>query len=86
MSLSDGGNGNGAAGDVKLDTLVLTYDVATDHLEIGGKFSSLDKGLDMLARATRTLESRWRLQSLQQLQQAAADAALQQRIMQGQRR
>lgn len=78
--MSDGGNGGGAARDVKLDTLVLTYNPATDHLDIGGAFSSVDKGLDMLSRATRSLEARWRLEQIAALQQRAADAALAQRV------
>lgn len=79
--MSDGnGNGDGAARDVKLDTLILTYDRATDHLDIGGAFNSIDLGLDMLARAKRALEARWRMEQIRAVQQAAADAAIAQRI------
>lgn len=75
-------NGDGAARDVKLDTLILTYDRAADHLDIGGHFNSVDLGLDMLARATRALEARWRMEQIAALQNAAADAALRTRLAQ----
>ncbi len=74
------GNGNeNQAANVEgraVDTVILTYDRATDHLDIGGHASSLDKMLDMLSRAQRVLEARWRMQQLQVMQQQAADAAL----------
>ena len=73
-------NGDGAARAVKLDTLILTYNRAADHLEIGGAVNSIDLMLDMIARAKRILEARWRLQQIQQMQQAAADAAIAQRV------
>ena len=73
-------NGDGAARDVKLDTLVLTYNRATDHLDIGGHFNSVDLGLDMLARATRALEARWRMEQIAAMQRAAADAGIARRI------
>ena len=75
-------NDNGESGvqHIPVDTLVLTYDRARDHLEIGGKCHSLDLMLDMLARATRTLEGQVRVQGAlelqKQLRQAAADAAI----------
>lgn len=79
--MSDGGgNGDGAARDVKLDTLVLTYDRAADKLEIGGRAQTTDLMLDMLARAKRHLEARWRIEQIAALQQQAADAALAQRV------
>lgn len=58
-----------------LDTLILTYDRATDQLEVGGHCNSLDLMLDMLGRATRVLESEWRQQELQRIMQERADAA-----------
>jgi len=82
-------NGNGESGveHVALDTLVLTYDRARDHLDVGGKCNSLDLMLDMLARATRTIEAQLRaqqaLQLNQQLQQAARDAAIAARVRGG---
>lgn len=80
--MSENGNGGGAARDVKLDTLVLAYDRAADHLDIGGQFNSIDLALDMLARATRALEARWRMQQIQLAQQAAADEVLRRTIAQ----
>ena len=63
-----------------IDTLILTYDRATDRLEIGGHANSLDLMLDMLSRATRVLESKWRteraIEMQRALQQAARDAAI----------
>jgi len=60
---------------VPLDTLVLTYDRARDHLEIGGKCNSIDLMLDMLARATRVLEAQQRAQNAIALQQQMAARA-----------
>ena len=75
-----GTNGGAAARDVKLDTLILTYDRGRDHLEIGGYVNSTDLMLDILARATRQVEARWRMEQIRAVQQAAADATLSQRI------
>lgn len=73
-------NGEHGVEHIPLDTLVLTYDRVRDHLEVGGKCNSLDLMLDMLARATRTLEAQQRAANAialqQQMRQAAADAAL----------
>ena len=66
---SNGGD-NGGGGEVfVLDRLVLTYDRARDHLEIGGKCNSLDLMLDMLGRATRVLEAQQRAENAIKLQQ-----------------
>ena len=71
------GNGNGESGveRVPLDTLVLTYDRAADHLEVGGKCNSLDLMLDMLGRATRVLEAKQRAQNAIALQETLAQMA-----------
>ena len=73
-------NGESGVEHIPVDTLVLTYDRARDHLEIGGKCQSLDLMLDMLARATRTLDGQLRAQRAielqQQLRQAAVNAAI----------
>jgi hypothetical protein len=71
------GNGNGEHGVERtpLDTLVLTYDRARDHLEVGGKCNSFDLMLDILARATRTIEAQLRAQRAVELQQQLAQAA-----------
>lgn len=66
----DGGVDAGA-----VDTLILTYDRATDHLDIGGHCNSLDLMLDMLGRAKRSLESTWRAQRALELQQQLAEQA-----------
>lgn len=63
-----------------LDRLVLTYDRARDHLEIGGKCNSLDLMLDMLARATRTLEAQLRAENAIKLQQQMREIARGQEI------
>ena len=90
MSSSDStGNGNGESGveRIALDTLVLTYDRARDHLEVGGKCNSLDLMLDILARATRTIEAQLRVErakeQVQQIQQAARDAEIAARVRGG---
>jgi len=71
------GDNNGGSGveRVPLDTLVLTYDRAADHLEVGGKCNSLDLMLDMLGRATRVLEAKQRSQNAIALQQELANMA-----------
>jgi hypothetical protein len=81
------GNGESGVEHVQLDTLVLTYDRTTDHLEVGGKCNSLDLMLDMLARATRIIEHKWRAERIvelqQQLAQTARDAAIAEKIRTG---
>lgn len=84
MSCSDGSdNGNGERGveHQVVDTLVLTYDRAADHMDIGGKCNSLDLMLDMLSRATRVLEARWRAEQVQAMLQQRASAAATQQIL-----
>ena len=56
-----------------VDTVILTYDRATDHMDVGGNANSLDLMLDMLGRATRVLEAKYRLQSAQQFAQQLAE-------------
>ncbi len=76
--MSDGSeNSNGERGVERqaVDTLVLTYDRATDHLDIGGHCNSLDLMLDMLGRASRVLEAQWRAQQVQAMLQQRAQAA-----------
>lgn len=68
----DGDNG---VSRTALDTIVLTYDRTSDRLEIGGHCNSLDLMLDMLARATRTLENKWRAERVMELRQQLADAS-----------
>lgn len=87
-SSDDSGAGNGAShGETfVLDRLVLTYDRARDHLEIGGKVNSLDLMLDMLARATRTIESQLRAENAVKLQQQLVQARREQEIADSLRR
>lgn len=65
---------------VQVDTIVLTYNRATDHLDIGGRANSLDLMLDMLGRATRAIEQRVRAEGAMllqaQIEQAKRDAAI----------
>lgn len=80
MSANDSSNGANGVTHQAVDTLILTYNRATDHLEVGGKCNSLDLMLDMLARATRTIEAQLRAQNAlalqEQMRQAAADRAI----------
>ena len=79
-----GENGEKPTDSTKLDTVVLTYNRETDHLDIGGIANSLDLMLDMLGRATRALEQRLkeeaavklRAKLLEQEQNARIAAAL----------
>ncbi len=81
--VTDSGNVNGERGVERqaVDTLVLTYDRATDHLDIGGHCNSLDLMLDMLGRASRVLEARWRAEQVQAMLQQRASAAATQQIL-----
>jgi len=75
LTTSSGNGGEHGVESRSIDTLILTYDRATDVLEVGGHCNSLDLMLDILSRATRVLESRWRQQELQRIMQERADAA-----------
>ena len=77
------GKGNGERGVERqaVDTLVLTHDRATDHLDIGGHCNSLDLMLDMLGRASRVLEAKWRAEQVQAMLQQRAQAAATQQIL-----
>jgi hypothetical protein len=63
-----------------VDTVILTYDRGRDLLDIGGRAASIDLMLDMLGRATRTLEAKLRVQNALQLQQEMAEQARAQAI------
>jgi predicted DNA-binding protein (UPF0278 family) len=76
------GNGNGETRPA-LDTVILTYDRVRDHLEVGGACNSIDLMLDMLARATRVTEQRWKLQAMEQFRAQAAEAALAEQVRRG---
>jgi hypothetical protein len=69
-------NSNGERGveHQAVDTLVLTYNRATDHLDVGGKFASIDLALDMLGRARRALEFQQRKMQAIEIQLAAQQA------------
>lgn len=81
MSKEDG-NGNGVQSTASelVDTLVLTYNRATDNLQIGGHANSLDLMLDILARATRQVEFQLRKAQALQIQAEARQAAEDARI------
>lgn len=79
-------NGERGVEHQKVDTVVLTYNRATDHLDIGGVAESLDLMLDMLGRATRNLEAKFRQQKALELQQAIAQAQRDQAIADAVRR
>lgn len=82
MSNSDNGKANGVEHkEVKLvDTVVLTYNRITDHLEISGEAQSVDLMLDMLYRARRSLEFQQRKAQALEIQVAALRAAEDARI------
>jgi hypothetical protein len=65
---------------IAVDQLVLTYDRVHDKLEIGGKCNSIDLMLDMLARAVRTLETKYRADRAVELGRQMAQAAAEQAI------
>lgn len=67
---------NGAGGEAsKLDTILLTYNRATDHLDIDAKTNSIDLAIDMLGRARRALEFEARKAQALQIQAAAREQA-----------
>ncbi|HKC69971.1 MAG TPA: hypothetical protein VKB60_00045 [Terriglobales bacterium] len=78
--MTDETHNNGSKPAGPLDTVVLTYNRATDHLEIGGAAYSIDLMIDMCGRAIRALEARLRAQQAMQLRetllQQARDAAI----------
>lgn len=80
MTTYDEGNGNGSVQARAVDTIVLTYDRATDHLDVGGKFNSIDLALDMLGRARRALEFEQKKQQAIEMQQALRQAAADQAV------
>jgi len=90
MTTSGNSNGGNGVTHQAVDTLILTYNRATDHLDVGGKCNSLDLMLDMLGRATRTLEAQLRAQNAialqQQLRQVEADRLIAESIRNGPRR
>lgn len=63
-----------------IDTVVLTYNRLTDHLDIGGTAASLDLMLDMLGRARRALEFQLRKAQALEMQAAALEQAENARI------
>ena len=74
-------NGKSTERAIPLDTVTLTYDRATDHMDVGGTFNSLDLALDMLARATRALEAKMRIAQAVELRATLADQARTQAIL-----
>lgn len=68
-------SGDDQNGHAKVDELVIRYDRAADRMEIGGHVNSIDLMLDMLARATRTLEKQKRAAEIVELQTKLAEQA-----------
>lgn len=58
--MSDGANGG--TKQIRGAQLVLTFDYDTRELAIGGAVGNINEALDMLSRATREMEYRWRAQ------------------------
>lgn len=77
---TNGSNGAPPQGDELVDTIVLTYNRRTDHLDIGGTAASLDLMLDMLGRARRAIEFQQRKAQALEIQAAAVRAAEDARI------
>jgi hypothetical protein len=75
VTVDDKANGGAGATPVTEDVLILTYDRVRDHLEVGGKCNSLDIMLDMLSRAKRVLENKWKVERAKELRQQLADEA-----------
>lgn len=73
--MTQSSNGEQGVEHQVVDTVVLTYNRATDHLDVGGHAESLDLMLDMLGRATRVLEMKYRQQAALQFAQQQRDAA-----------
>jgi hypothetical protein len=75
-------NNNGEArSEVHLvDRIVLTYDRTADHLQVDGKCNSLELMLDILGRATRTVEQQIRAANAMQLQNTLHQMAEDRRI------
>jgi hypothetical protein len=77
MASDNGANGE-RAGALAPDHIVLDFDPATDHLDISGTMYSLDRALDILERAKRTLDVQWKLA---QAQMARENMAATQRVL-----
>lgn len=75
MSEPTNGNTKQNGGGELVDTLILTYNRATDRLDIGGNTSSLDLSLDMLGRARRAIEFQMRKAQALDIQAAARQQA-----------
>jgi hypothetical protein len=77
---SEGNDGDNGAEIIPVDELVLQYDRVHDKLTIAGHCESHDLMLDMLARATRTIEAQLRTQrameTAAQMQHARQGAAI----------
>jgi hypothetical protein len=69
------GNGEHGVTHVPLDTVILTYDRSSDHLDVAGTCNSMDLMLDMLYRAKRAIEYRMKVQQAKDLQTELAKHA-----------
>ena len=85
--MSSENNGEHGVEHQAIDTVILTYNRATDHLDIGGKANSYHLMLDMRGRARRAIEFMVRKDQALQIhaaaRQAADDAALAAAIRKG---
>lgn len=77
---ANGSNGAPPQAEELVDTVILTYNRRTDHLDIGGTAASLDLILDMLGRARRAIEFQQRKAQALEIQAAAVRAAEDARI------
>ena len=57
----------------KLPVLELQLDTAEDRLDIKLENCTLERALDMLGRAARNIELRWRTETIFKMQQQAAE-------------
>lgn len=88
MSNGEGANGNGLSDPGQLvrredliDELVLTWDRMTCRLNIGGRISSIDAALAMLAQAKRVFETQQRMQTVAAIKAQAEEQQRVQEIM-----
>jgi hypothetical protein len=80
--MSENGHSNGAAETVADDTIVLTYNRLTDQLNVGGKYYSHELALSILARASRAIEQKLRIEAAIKAQAELAQLARDQQLAQ----
>lgn len=78
-------NGNGAqptAAQAAPHIIITVDDLPSFHMRIEGAFPNLDYALNMLAQATRTLETQYRIAAAQELRAQQIAAAQNEQIRQ----